>query len=154
MSICKFSSLYIIKRLFCFMMVVFKNVFAGKILRNWLAGATSIRHQRVHLYIGNLYITEAKEIFHKADVFIYYWGVLRIVHYGGIGEIIQKMTKFPSIRVPPPPTKSLFLPYKYLSPSLLLHEMKHESLKKVIKILSNKMNQFSACSPHFSDNKP
>ena len=35
----------------------------------------------VYLYISNPYIIEAKVICNKTAVFIYYWRVLRIVHY-------------------------------------------------------------------------
>ena len=69
-----------------------------------------------HLYISNLYIIEAKVLCHRKAVFIYYWGVLKVFHYGGTGGISQKMAKYPPVRVPPPYTKFLFSPHKNLSP--------------------------------------
>ena len=83
----------------------------------------------VHLYISNPYITETKVICDKKIVFIYYWGILRVFYYGETGEIIQKST-----------------PYYYLKWHIKVSE-------KVIKVLSNRKNQFSACSPHFNNNK-
>ena len=41
-----------------------------------------------HLYISNPYIIEANVISNKTAVFIYYWGVLSIFHYGGTGRIV------------------------------------------------------------------
>ena len=110
----------------------------------------------VHLYISNPYITETKVICDKKIVFIYYWGILRVFYYGETGEIIQKMTKSLPIREPPPPLpptnfypfciKNLSTPYYYLKWYIKVSE-------KVIKVLSNRKNQFSACSPHFNNTK-
>ena len=66
-----------------------------------------------HLYISNPYIIEAKVICNKTVVFIYYWGLLRIFHYGRTRRIIQKLTKSLPIRVLLSP-KLLFLPPKNL----------------------------------------
>ena len=57
----------------------------------------------VYLYISNPYIIEAKVICNKTAVFIYYWGLLSVFHYGETGRIIQKMTKSLLIRVLPSP---------------------------------------------------
>ena len=60
------------------------------------------------------------------------------------------MTKSFPIRVLPF-TKFLFIPHKSLPYCYVKWDVKVS--KKVIKILSNKMNQFPYCSPHFNNNK-
>ena len=87
-----------------------------------------------HLYISNPYVIESKVICNKTVVFIYYWGVLRIFHYGGMGRTIQKMTKSLPIRVLPSP-KFLFLPHKnlpyfYLKWDVKVSKKDHQNFKQ------------------------